>query len=65
MDGTTFRTKRVIFYTAAAFAAITLNTSTLTWTIEGEVAGVVYTASKKTNERSAGAAAARQLAQHA
>ncbi len=64
-DGTTFRTKLVIFYTAAAYAAITLGTSTLTFFVEGEVAGVVYTAIRKSPERSAGAAGARQLGDHA
>jgi hypothetical protein len=64
-DGTTFRTKTVVFYTPTAFAAVTIGTSTLTWTIEGEVAGVVYTARKKIPERQPSAGAARQLAQHA
>jgi hypothetical protein len=64
-DGTTFRTKTVVFYTPTAYAAVTVGTSTLTWTIEGEVAGVVYTARKKIPERQPSAGAARQLAQHA
>jgi hypothetical protein len=64
-DGTTFRTKTVVFYTAAAYAGITVGTSTLTWTIEGEVAGVVYTAKKKIPERQPAAASARQDVQHA
>jgi hypothetical protein len=65
VDGTTFRTKRVVFYTAAAYAAITLGTSTLTFTIPGSATGVVYTADKKTAERSAKASAGPNLAEHA
>jgi hypothetical protein len=64
-DATTFRTKNVLFYTGAAYNAITVGTSTLTFFIEGEVAGVVYTAVKKVPERQPAAAAARQLAEHA
>jgi hypothetical protein len=64
-DGTTFRTKTVVFYTPTAFAAITLGTSTLSFMVEGNTAAVVYTAVKKIAERSPGAAAARQLADHA
>jgi hypothetical protein len=47
----TGRTKTVIFYTAAAFAAISLGTSTLTFFIEGSATGVTYTASKAVSER--------------
>lgn len=65
MDLTTFRTKRVIFYTAAAYAGITLGTSTLTFVIPGSATGVVYTANKKTAERSPSAAAGPNLAEHA
>jgi hypothetical protein len=49
-DATTFRTKTVIFYTAAAWEAITLGSSTLTFMIEGSATGVVYTARKKIAE---------------
>jgi hypothetical protein len=65
VDLTTFRTKSVIFYTAAAFAAITLGSSTLSWPIEGEVAAVVYTASKAIPERTPKATAGPNLGQHA
>jgi hypothetical protein len=64
-DGTTFRTKTVLFYTAAAYNAITIGTSTLTFVIEGSATGVVYTAIKKVAERQPSAAAARQLGEHA
>lgn len=64
-DGTTFRTKTVIFYTAAAFAAITLGTSTLSWMIEGETVAVVYTAAKAIPERLPKATAGPNLAEHA
>lgn len=50
-DAVTLRTKTVVFYTAAAEAAITLGTSTLTFEIEGSATGVVYTASKAVPER--------------
>jgi hypothetical protein len=64
-DPTTFRTKTVIMYTAAAFAAITLKTSTLTFNIEGEVAGVVYTAVAKIPERKPGQRFSNSLVEHA
>lgn len=65
-DLTTFRTKRVIFYTAAAFAAITPGTSTLTFVIEGSATGVVYTASKKHDEKNpSGTATSSGLPEHA
>lgn len=56
-DLTTFRTKKVTMYTAAAAAAITLGTSTLTFFIEGEATGVVYTASALIEEKLQGATA--------
>jgi hypothetical protein len=65
VDLTTFRTKTVVFYTAAAFAAITLGTSTLSWMIEGETVAVVYTASKGIPERLPKATAGPSLAEHA
>lgn len=65
VDLTTFRTKTVVFYTAAAFAAITLGTSTLSWMIEGETVAVVYTASKGIPERLPKATAGPNLAEHA
>jgi hypothetical protein len=65
VDLTTFRTKTVAFYTAAAFAAITLGTSTLSFMIEGEAVAVVYTASKAIPERLPKATAGPNLAEHA
>jgi hypothetical protein len=64
-DGTTFRTKRVLFYTAAAWAAITEGTSTLTFVIEGSATGVVYTADRKIAEKNPAASAGPNLAEHA
>jgi hypothetical protein len=64
-DATTFRTKRVIFYTAAAYAAITLGTSTLAVHVPGNTATVSYTARIKVPERKPGVGAARQNADHA
>lgn len=64
-DPTTFRTKTVIFYTAAAFEAITLQSSTLTFVIEGSATGVVYTAVAKVGERKPGARFPRSLPEHA
>jgi hypothetical protein len=64
-DSTTFRTKRVIFYTAAAFAAITEGTSTLALHVEGETATVTYTAFQKLAEKKPSSGGARQLADHA
>ena len=65
VDATTFRSKAAIFYTAAAYAAITVGTSTLALHVEGETATVTYTARKKIPERQPGVGAARQLADHA
>jgi len=64
-DAATFRTKTVIFYTAAAYAAIGLQSSTLTFPVEGEVAGVVYTAVAKIPERKPGQRFPNQLIDHA
>jgi hypothetical protein len=64
-DATTLRTKTCIFYTAAAYAAITVGTSTLSFFIEGEVAAVVYTANKKIPEKNPSATAGGNLADHA
>lgn len=63
-DPTTFRTKAVIVYTAAAFAAIALG-STLGFHVEGETATVNYSAIKKNGERQPSRGASRQLADHA
>lgn len=64
-DPTTFRTKTVIFYTAAAFAAIAIGTDTLSFPVEGLATAVSYTAVRRVPERSPGAGAARNLADHA
>src|SRR4051794_23147972 len=64
-DPTTFRTKRVIFYTQAAYAAITLGSSTLTFVIEGTATGVAYTANQKVAEKKPGATAGPNLVEHA
>ena len=65
MDPTTFRTKEVIFYTAAAYAAVVIGTDVLAEHVEGNAATVNYTATKKIPERSPAAAGTRQLADHA
>lgn len=64
IDPTTFRTKRVIVYTAAAFAAIT-GATTLNVNVPGEVAAVAYSLSEKIGEKQPVAKATRQLADHA
>jgi hypothetical protein len=64
-EATTFRTKSVTFYTAAAAAAIVLGTSTLTFFIEGSATGAVYTAKKFVAERLPSAIAGPSLAEHA
>jgi hypothetical protein len=63
-DGSTFRTKTIIVYTPTAFAALVVGTATLTFMIEGETTGIVYTLAKKVAERQPSAAAARNLADH-
>lgn len=63
-DATTFRTKTILVYTAAAFAAIAL-ASTLNFKVEGNTATVAYTASKKLAEKQPARSASRQLADHA
>jgi hypothetical protein len=64
-DATTLRTKTLIFYTAAAFSAITLGSSTLTFPIEGTATTVVYTASKKIDEKNPAADRGGNLPEHA
>ena len=63
-DPTTFRTKRVIIYTAAAFAAITLG-QVVAFPVEGEVTSIDYNATKKNGEKQPSRSASRQLADHA
>ena len=55
----------MIFYTAAAQAAVALGTDTLALHVPGETATVNYTAYKKIDEKSPAVGAARQLADHA
>lgn len=64
-DPTTFRTKTVIFYTAAAAAAIDLGTDTLSFAIPGSATSVVYTAFQRVDEKLGSVGAARNLADHA
>jgi hypothetical protein len=64
-DGTTFRTKRVVFYTAAAYAAITPGTSTIALHVPGNTATVTYTALQKIDEKKPSVGGARQLGEHA
>jgi hypothetical protein len=64
-DASTFRTKTCIFYTAAAFAAITLGTDSLSFPVEGEATAVLYTATKKIGEKNPAATAGGNLADHA
>lgn len=64
-DATTFRTKTVIFYTAAAWNAVAVGTDTLSFMVEGEAVAVSYKAIKRIPERQPGAGAPRNLADHA
>lgn len=64
-DPTTFRTKTVIFYTAAAAAAVAIGTDTLALHVPGETGTVSYTAYKFVPEKQPAIGAARQLIDHA
>lgn len=64
-DPTTFRTKTCIIYTPTAFAALTINSSTLTFKVEGNTAGVVYTLVDLVGEKRPGGRTPRNLADHA
>lgn len=64
-DPSTFRTKTVIMYTAAAAAAVAIGTDTLSFHVEGETAAVAYTAIAIIPEKQPRAAGSRQLADHA
>ena len=64
-DSSTLRTKTLIFYTAAAFAAITLGTDTLSFPVEGEATAVTYTAAKKIGEKNPDATRGGNLPDHA
>ncbi len=63
-DPTTFRTKNVVFYTAAAYALVALG-DIIAFHVEGEVAAVNYAAVKKHAERQPLQAATRKLVDHA
>lgn len=63
-DATTFRTKTVIFYTAAAYAAVAMG-DVIAFMVEGEAVAVNYAAVKKVPERQPRAAASRKLLDHA
>lgn len=66
VDLTTFRKKYVIFYTAAAAAAVVLGTDVLAFHVEGETGTVNYTATKFIPERQPSASSlSTQLADHA
>ena len=62
-DPTTFRTKRCIVYTPAAFTAITTAT-TISVAVQGQAATVTYNLSEKSPEKKPVAKAPRQLADH-
>lgn len=63
-DPTTFRTKRVVVFTATAFSAIT-GSSTLAVNVPGETTAVTYSLSQKIPERQPVAKTSRNLADHA
>ena len=63
-DNSTFRTKTIIVYTPAAFAAITLGTSTLSFPVEGLGTAVLYTAKSKVGEKNPSALAGQNLPDH-
>ncbi len=63
-DPTTFRTKRVLFYTSAAFSAVALG-DIIAFKVENETVAVNYFAQKKLAEKQPSRTPARQLADHA
>lgn len=63
-DPTTFRTKRVVVFTDAAFAAIT-GATTLAVNVPGETAAVTYSLAQKIVEKQPVAKTSRNLADHA
>jgi hypothetical protein len=63
-DPTTFRLKRVLFYTVAAFGAMSLG-DTLAFHVEGEVGAVNYVAIQKVGEKQPSRSNARQVIDHA
>lgn len=64
-DATTFRTKTVIFYTAAAFAAVALGSDVVALHVPGNTATVDYTAYRKLDEKQPSVGASRKLTDHA
>lgn len=64
VDPTTFRTKRIVVYTPAAFAAIT-GATTLAVNVPGNTGAVTYSLSEKIGEKQPVGKATRQLADHA
>ncbi len=64
-DPTTFRTVTVPVFTAADYAALTLNTDTLSVHVPGVVAPVSYTLVKKVPEKVPSITIGRQDADHA
>jgi len=62
-DPTTFRTKRIVVYTAAAFAAIT-GATTLAVSVPGNTGTVTYNLAEKIAEKQPVGKATRQLADH-
>ena len=63
-DPTTFRTKRVIIYTAAAFAAITIG-QVVDFQIEGDATSVAYDVVAKIGEKQGRRITGQQLGDHA
>jgi len=63
-DATTFRTKTIILYTAAAAAALTPGTSTLAFKVEGNTGAVTYTYAGLIPEKQPKPVASRNLADH-
>lgn len=62
-DPTTFRTKKIIVYTSAAFAALT-GSSTLAVNVPGNTAAVTYNLVEKIGEKQPIGRGTRQLADH-
>ena len=62
-DPTTFRTKKIVVYTVAAFAALT-GASTLAVSIQGATAAITYNLSEKIAEKQPVGKSTRQLADH-
>lgn len=63
-DPTTFRTKRIVVYTHAAYVAIT-GATTLAVNVPGNAGAVAYSLSQKIDEKQPVGKTTRQLADHA